>query len=195
MSAPIKVNFKMYQGSTFNEVLRWETSTKVYKPITAISKTAPIVITAVGHVLPVGWRTKVTNVLGMKEINSADTYHVVTETTTDTVTINDINALDYTSYISGGVLEYNAPNSLVGVTARMQLRTKITDVLPIDEYTTENGNLIINDTNKTISILVSATDTALYSFSSVLYSMELIDGTTVTPFIYGSISLEKEVTR
>ena len=29
MTSPVKLNFKVYQGSTFKEVLRWESSTKV----------------------------------------------------------------------------------------------------------------------------------------------------------------------
>ncbi len=192
---PTKINFKIYQGSTFKEVLRWETSTKVYVPITAISKSAPITITAPGHMVPVGWRVKVTNVLGMKEINSADVYHTVTSSDTDSVTINAINALGYTDYVSGGVIEYNAPNSLSGVTARMQIRGKITDELFILELTTENGGIAIDDTLKTITINISAADTALLTFTSAVYSMELISGLEVTPFINGVLTLEKEITR
>ena len=192
---PVKLNFKVYQGSTFKEVLRRETSTKVYKTITAIPKAAPTVITAASHGIPVGWRTKVTNVVGMKEINSAEIYHTITEVTTDTVTINAVNSLGYTAYVSDGVLEYNLPYDLTGVTARMQVRGKITDVEVIDELTTENGGIIIDNALKTITILVSATDTAAYNFSSAVYSMELINGTEVIPFIYGNLTLEKEITR
>ena len=195
MAAPVKLNFKMYQGSTFKEVLRRETSTKVYKAITGITKAAPVVITAVGHGIPVGWRTKITNVVGMTEINSADTYHTVTGTTTDTVTINAVNSLGYKEYISGGVLEYNDPYDLTGVTARMQLRSKITDETTILELTTENGGIVIDTALKTITIVVSATATAALTFSTAIYSMELIDGTEVIPFITGNITLEKEVTR
>ena len=195
MAAPVKLNFKMYQGSTFKEVLRRETSTKVYKAITGITKAAPMVVTAVAHGMPVGWRTKITNVVGMTEINSADTYHTVTEVTTDTVTINAVNSLGYKDYISGGVLEYNESYDLTGVTARMQLRGKITDAEVILELTTENGGIVIDTALKTITIVVAATATAALSFSTAVYSMELVDGTEVIPFITGNITLEKEVTR
>ena len=195
MVAPVKVNFKVYQGSTFKEVLRWESATKQYKAISSITKSAPIEITSPSHGIPVGWRVLVTNVLGMKEINSADNYQTVTSTTTDTVTFNAINALGYTDYVSGGVLEYNSPNSLAGVTARMQVREKITSDTLIDELTTENGKLVIDDTLKTISIVVSAADTAAYTFNSAVYSMELINGIEVTPFIYGDLTLQREITR
>lgn len=195
MAVPVKVNFKIYQGSTFKEVLRWESSTKKYSPISGITKSAPIEITSASHGIPVGWRVLVTNVLGMKEINSADNYQTVTATTLDTVTFNAVNALAFTDYVSGGVLEYNTPNSLAGVTARMQIREKITSDTVIDELTTENGKLVIDDTLKTISIVVSAADTSAYSFNSAVYSMELINGIEVTPFIYGDLTLQREITR
>lgn len=195
MSAPIKLNLKIYQGATFRETLRWESSTKVYKPITGITKSAPIVITAVGHGMPVGWRTKVTNILGMTELNSTDTYYTVTDITTDTVTINSINALSYKDYTTGGVLEYNKPVDLAGYSGRMQIRGKLEDTEVILELTTANGGIVIDDTNKTITILITAAQSTLLTFSSAVYSLELVNGSEVVPFLTGSISLVKEVTR
>lgn len=195
MAAPIKLNLKVYQGSTFREVLRWETSTKVYKPITGITKSAPISITAASHGIPDGWRAKVTNVTGMKEINSTESYHTISVTDTNTVTINAINSLGYTDYVSSGVLEYNQPRALAGLTARMQIRSKIDSVEVLEELTTENGKIVIDDTNKTITLLVLASLTASYMFTSAVYSLELVDGTEVIPFIYGNITVEKEITR
>lgn len=195
MTAPIKLNLKVYQGATFRETLRWESSTKVYKPITAITKSAPVLITAVGHELPIGWRTKITNVVGMTELNSADTYHTVTDTTTDTVTINAINALGYKDYTTGGVLEYNEPVALSGYTGRMQIRGKLTDTEVILELTSANGGIVIDDVAKTITILITAAQSALLNFSSAVYSLELVQGTEVVPFLSGGISLVQEVTR
>jgi len=195
MAAPAKINYKVYQGSTFNEVLRWESSTKVYAPITGISKTAPMVVTAVAHNAPKGWRTKITGVLGMKEANTSE-YVTCTDTTTDMLTYNSINALGFTTYTSGGVVEYNQPIDLTGFTARMQLRTKLDDVSFIKELTTENGGIILDNTLKTIKLYISAADTSESEFSSALYSVELISsGGEVTAFITGTLSLVKEVTR
>lgn len=195
MTAPTKLNFKMYQGSTFKEVIRWESSTKAYKTITGITKAAPCVITAVAHGIPVGWRTKVTNVVGMTAINSADTYNQVTATTTDTVTINEVNSLGYAAYVSGGVLEYNVPMDLTGMTARMQIRSTLTSSTIIDTYTTELGTIAIDNTLKTITINVPATTTAGYTFSTGVYSLELVSGSTVYQIITGNISLVAEITR
>lgn len=78
---PAKINYKIYQGSTFQETFRWESETKVYVPISAIAKAAPCVITTTTpHNLPVGWRFRVVGAGGMKEINSVgeDAYYLNT---------------------------------------------------------------------------------------------------------------------
>jgi hypothetical protein len=195
MTTPAKVNFKLYQGSTFSEVLRWESGTKVYVPITQITKTAPMVVTAASHGVPTGWRTKITGATGMKEANTTD-YVTCTDTTANTLTFNSINALNYNTYVSGGVLEYNQPVDLTGFSARMQIRVKLDDAVPVAELTTTNGGILIDNTLKTISLYISATNTALFSFNTALYSLELVSsGGTVTPFINGTVSLIREVTR
>lgn len=196
MTTPIKLNLKVIQGSTFSQVLRWETSTKVYKTITSITNSAPVVIYSAGHGIPVGWRTRVTNVTGMKEINSDKSeYYTVTDSTTDTVTFNAVNSLGYAPYTSGGVLEYNQPVDLSGYTARMQIRTKLEDTAVIKELTTENGGITIDNVAKTITLTISATDTAAFSFATAVYSIELVNGAVVTPFANGNLTLVKEVTR
>ena len=196
MTAPTKLNFKMYQGSTFTEVIRWESSTKVYKPITSISKSAPVTITANAHDIPLGWRTKVTNAGGMTQINDTENYYQVTGLTTNTVTINSINSLGYTDHVANtGVLEYNQPVPLVGFTARMQLRPTLSSSTIIDEYTTENGTIALDTALSTITIIVPATQTASYGFSTAVYSLELVGGTRVYQLITGTITLVQEVTR
>jgi hypothetical protein len=195
MAAPIKLNLKIYQGSTFKQVLRWESSTKVYVPITNITKSAPIVITAPNHNVPVGWRARVTNAGGMKEVNLLD-YNIVTETTQDTVTFNQINSLAYSTYTTGGVLEYNQPVPLAGLTARMQLREKLLSESVIYELNTSNGGIVFDEEYMTITIAVPDNITESFNFISGVYTLELQypNGDTST-FAKGSVSLEKEVTR
>lgn len=194
MASPTKLNFKVYQGSTFQETLRWESSTKVYAPITMIAKSAPMVITATSHGVPPGWRVKVTGALGMKEVNMTDPV-LATSVTADTVTVNSVNSLNYATYTGGGVLEYNQPVNLAGFTARMQIRQKLEDSTVVKELTTENGGIVIDNVTKTIALNISATDTAAFSFQTAVYSLELVNGAVVTPFAGGNLTLIKEVTR
>lgn len=192
--APSKLNFKIYQGSTFAETLRWESATRVYVPIVNISKTAPMVVTANGHGVPPGWRTRISNAVGMKEVNSTE-YVVATQVTDNSLTYNSINALGYTTYVSNGVLEYNEPVDISEYTARMQIREKLASTTVLHELTTENYGVILDNTNKTITLNISAADTANFTFKSAVYSLELVNGDVVVPFIYGNLTLESEVTR
>lgn len=194
MVAPIKLNIKVYQGSTFSKVLRWESSTKRYIPITGISKAAPMVVTALGHAVPVGWRTKLTNIVGMKEVANLD-YITNTATTLDTLTFNHINSLNFGAYTSGGILEYNQPIDLAGITARMQIREKITSATVLLELTTENGFIQIDNTLKTIVFSIPASVSQTLTFKQAVYSLELVKSTTVIPFASGTVSLVPEVTR
>ena len=195
MAAPTKLNFKIYQGSTFSEVLRWESDVKVYVPIANIVKTAPMVVTATTHGAPANWRVKISNVIGMKEANTSD-YILATSVSANTLTFNSINATTYTAYTAGsGILEYNQPVDLTDYTARMQIREKITSSTVIKELTTANGGITIDNTNKTISIYISAADTALFTFKTAVYSLELVNGALVLPFIFGGITLDTEITR
>lgn len=197
MTSPVKLNLTIVQGSTFRQVLRWESDTKVYVPITDISKSAPIVITAPAHGIPIGWRVKVTNVSGMKEINSNDIYHIVTAITTDTLTINKINSLGYSTYTSGGVIEYNEPIDMSYYTARMHIRSKLKSDTIIYSLTTENNGIELDPVDQTIMINIDSSVTEDFDFNSAVYDLELINSNTaeVINLIGGLIVLEKEVTR
>jgi hypothetical protein len=195
---PVKLNLKIYQGSTFNEVLRWESSKKKYKSITAITQAAPAIVTSTTHGVPDGWRVKITNVGGMTEINSADNYLQATVVTADSIELNAINAVGYKAYTQGGILEYNEPVDLTGYYARMQIREKLDSVEIIDELTSlgTTTGITIDTANCKITLNISATDTAAYTFSSAVYSLELVSSTgVVTPLLNGVITLVKEITR
>lgn len=194
---PEKVNFTLYQGSTFQETLRWESDNKVYIPITQITKSAPVTVTANNYGLVPNWRYRITNVIGMKEINCIDksTFYIADIITPNTVITNKINSIDFSSYQSGGILEYNEPINLAGYTARMQIRPNISSNTVIEELTTQNGKIQLNNDIKTITLTIPAGTTMNYNFLNAVYSLELITGDTVIPFIYGNVSLQKEVTR
>jgi hypothetical protein len=196
---PAKINYKIYQGSTFQETFRWESETKVYVPISAIAKSAPCVITtSEPHNLPVGWRFRVVGAGGMKEMNSVgeDAYYLSTlSPTATTVEINQVNSLAYTNYSSGGVIEFNQPVPLTGLAARMQIRETVDSPTIIHEATTQNNQIVLDNTTKTIQITLLANVTQNFTFSTAVYSLELYNGNNVIPFINGNITLVQEVTR
>ena len=123
--SPARINYKIYQGSTFKETFRWESQTKGYVNITNISKSAPCVITTSStHTIPLGWRFRVTDVVGMNQINqpSEDSFYLATSVTNNTITINSLNSSNFSNYNNGGIVSYNLPVSLAGFTGVLQAR-------------------------------------------------------------------------
>lgn len=196
---PGKINYKVYQGSSFQEVLRWESETKVYAPISNISKAAPCVITtSAPHNVPLNWRVRVVGAGGMKEINSPneDIYYLATAVTNNTITLNQINSLTYTAYTSGGVVQYNTPVSLTGYTAQMQIRESVDSSTVIHEMTSTNGGVVFNIADNTIFLNIPASVTRNFNFDTAVYSLELTNNSgTVIPFLVGNMTLIREVTR
>lgn len=198
MQQPAKLNYKVYQGSTFQEIYRWESSTKVYTPITSITKTAPCqIITSSATNIPVGWRFRVTGAGGMKEINTSDTnYYIPTEVSGTTITINSINSTQFAAYTSGGILEYNQPVNLIGYQARMQIRETVESSTIIYEATTQGGQILLDNIQKTITLTIPASATQQFTFETAVYSVELFNGPgQVVPFLAGNLVLIPEVTR
>lgn len=196
---PAKINYKIYQGSTFKEVFRWESQTKQYANISAITKAAPCVITTTAnHTIPTGWRVRVNGVVGMKEINmtAEDSYYIVTAASSNTITLNQVNSAGYTTYTSGGVVEWNTPVPLTGFTAKMQIRETVDSSTVIAELTHLNGGITIDTANYTVTVTLTNTQTSAFTFPTAVYSLELTDPNgDVTTFIQGNLTLIQEVTR
>ena len=196
---PAKFNFKIYQGSTFTETLRWESELNKYATISAITKAAPCVITtSAAHGVPLNWRIWVRGAGGMKEINSSDddNYYTVTAKTDTTLTLQQVNSSGYATYTSGGVVEYNTPIPLAGYTAQMQIRETLESDTVIAELTSANGGVLIDVANNTISINITSAITTNFTFDTAVYSCELTDSSSrVIPFLRGNVTLINEVPR
>lgn len=193
MTTPIKINFQVYQGSTFKQVLRWESATKTYVPIIDITKSAPVRITAPGHNIPEGWRVRVSNVSGMKEINTGDTYYQASVEDANTVVLNSINSLSYTPYTSGGVLEYNSPVSLAAITGVLKIAENIGSSTLLYEATSQNGGIVINAATNQIILTIPSSVTSNFNFLKAVFELTLISAGEVIPFAAGLIYVERGV--
>ena len=190
------------QGSTFKQIVRWESTPYVYKPVTAVAKSAPASVTSAAHGVPTGWRVAVQSVLGMKQINALNDppkprdFHLATVVDANTVTLDRVNALGYGTYISGGVLVYATPTDMTGFTARMQIRKSVASATFLAELTTENAGIAIDNVAKTITLTLTAVATAALNFTNAVYALEMVSATgVVTPLLEGVVVLSKEVTR
>lgn len=86
------------------------------------------------------------------------------------------------------------PIDLTGMTARMQLRRQFNSPDALLNMTTENGRISLSGTSGTITLNISATDTASLTGSGV-YDLELVNGPVVNRILEGSYSICPEVTR
>ena len=194
-----KLNLTIRQGETFTRIIRWETLPYIYKAITAIQQSAPARLTAVAHGLKSGWRAAVVSVKGMRQINAQNDpprdgeFKPVTVVDVDTVTFNSVNSAEYSAYSSGGYLMFYTPVDMTGYTARLTIKDRIggTVLLQLVSPT----DIVIDNTEHTITVTVTATATAALAFTKGVYDMEMVSPTGVVTTIFsGSVVVTKEVT-
>lgn len=84
--------------------------------------------------------------------------------------------------------------SLAGFTARMQVRKDLAAASALIELTTENGGISITPNTGTVSLSISAADTAALQFSGI-YDLELIGASAVVErLLQGNFNLDMNVT-
>lgn len=195
-------NLEIKQGKTFRRALRWETAQIVYKPITNITQAAPATITCTGHGAPDGWYVAVTSVKGMKQINAeneppirdSSDYKQATVINANSIELNSVNAAEFKPYAGSGYLQYYAPKDLTGYTARMQIKDRVGGTV-LETLTNANGKIVIDNTGKTISLVLDATTTAAYTWRSGVYELEIVSaGGEVSTLLAGNITVKQEVT-
>lgn len=91
--------------------------------------------------------------------------------------------------------ENEVPVDLTGFTARMHIRTAVTAASPSLELTTTNGRIVLNPTLGTITLQITAADTAALVAKRYVYDLELVSGATVTRLLQGGFTVSPEVTR
>jgi molybdopterin-binding protein len=89
----------------------------------------------------------------------------------------------------------STPVSLVGYTARMQVREKYTSTATTVSITTENGGITLGGVLGTITLLIEAGVTSLLVAKEYVYDLELISGTNVYRIIEGKFIVTPEVTK
>lgn len=88
----------------------------------------------------------------------------------------------------------NTPIDLTGWEARMQLRRTIASPTIEFSLTTDNGRLSLGGVNGTVTMAISAIDTATLS-GRYFYDLELVNGAQVVRYLQGKIDINPEVTR
>jgi hypothetical protein len=87
------------------------------------------------------------------------------------------------------------PLNLTGYTARMQVRERVESSAVLLELTTENGRITIDGPTGTVTLALTATETAAIDWAAGVYDLELVDGATVYRPLEGRVRIDPEVTR
>ena len=83
---------------------------------------------------------------------------------------------------------------MAGFTARMQVRKDLEAASALIELTTENGRISITPNTGTVSLTITAADTAALQFGGV-YDLELVGSTGVIErLLQGNFNLNENVT-
>lgn len=86
--------------------------------------------------------------------------------------------------------------SLSGYSARLQARPTIDSATKYLDLSTSTSGLSIDESTRVITMSLPATTTATLTFSTALYDLELVSGSSVvTRLLEGTITNSLEVTR
>jgi len=85
---------------------------------------------------------------------------------------------------------------LTGATARAQIRSTLGSSSVLLSLTTENSKIVLGDEDGTITLALSATETAALTWTTGVYDLEIVfaDG-TVRRLMAGKVKVVAEVTR
>lgn len=195
----IELDLDVQQGATFQRDLQWCSSDPVHKNINSVENGLPTVLSVTGHGLTARTSVWITNVRGPRDLNTED-YRCspprsASPIDADTLAV-EFNTGSMPAYQSGGVLTYYTPLDLTGFTARMHIRASVGSADVLLELSTENGGIAIDPATGTITLSISATDTAALTWRQGVYDLELTDGAgVVTRLARGRVAVCPEVTR
>ena len=86
--------------------------------------------------------------------------------------------------------------NLTGYTARMQVRSTLESATTVVELTTANVRIALGGAAGTITLTISAADTAALTAGRGVYDLELVSGSgIVTRLLQGVATISRNVTR
>jgi hypothetical protein len=178
----------------------WYGAGKICKLVEDITPGCPTSVNITAHGIPSGseFPVFISHVKGATRANTKPTQPVVaTYIDVDNFFI-DKDTVGQTYTASTGLLTYFAPTDLTSYTARMQIRESRDSTVIIADLTSASGDIAIDAALGKITVTITAAATALYTFDTAVYDLEVIDDSVepvVTRIVEGEIELCKEVTK
>ena len=191
-------DLSIYQGTTFSAEFRWAALPMLYLPITAVPETTPVQFTCPSHGLTNGWPVAVVSTNGLDELRAQNDpprpneYNPVTVIDPNTIELNQVNAAGMVPYVSGGFIQAYSAVPLAGATALLEIKDRIGGTL-LESLTSPVG-IVLDDTNKLITVNISAAATAAFSWLTGVYDLQLTTSTgEVFLIAYGNVAITNEV--
>lgn len=186
MSTLPKLKLSARLGASTDIPLRLQTGTLRFVDITAMSKSAPLRVTAPSHGMLDYWIAAIVDAKGMVEMNAEDSNNIrasefnrTTLIDLDTVDFDGISSLSFNTYKSGGALVFHEPMDLSGYnSARMNLKTVIGGDVELDANT-GNGLLEIDPLTSTLWIHLTDTDLVTLGARDYVFDIELISSSAI----------------
>lgn len=185
------------QGETFSKALSWFGGGKVCKVIEDLTSGCPVSINITAHGIPNGSDMPVfiDHVGGATRVNTKPNSPIIATFIDVDNFFVDADTVGQTYTANTGLVTYFAPTNLTGYSARMDIRGSIDDTAVIVSLVSP-ADITLEALLGKITIVIAAAVTALFTFDTAVYDLELIDGTgVVTRLVEGEIELCKEVTR
>jgi hypothetical protein len=85
---------------------------------------------------------------------------------------------------------------LTSYTARMQARPTQSSAVTVMDATTDNGQLVVTGATGTVTLTLTAAQSAALDFDRAVYDIEIVSPAgVVTRLVQGTVTLSREVTR
>lgn len=184
---PGSYDFIIYQGADWSRVLTWKLAALTISGVS--SGINPTITTTTAHGLSAGQTVVIEDVLGATGVNGTQT--VLATPTTTTFTVTDSAPGTYTS---GGAA--TPVVDLTGYTARMQIRDSANGATVLTELTTVNGKITLGGAAGTVTLALTAAQTAALTWVWGRYDLEMVSaGGLVDRLLEGRVTVSGEVTR
>lgn len=191
----VQKDFCVQAGETWHPTIRWGTGVYTTKAITAITKAAPAAITAAAHAVPNGWPVAIRGVEGMTQINavryppSGSDWHAATVDGANTLSLNDVDSSDFSTYDEGGFVVYDTPKDLTGCTFSLAIYDNPEhEGTALATLTSAGGTITVETTLQTITPLLQ---TAGLEWDIGYFRLMATEPSgVVTELLRGSITIE-----
>lgn len=183
---PAPLNLSVVPGSPFVKPLLLMQPVFAYRAISAVQKTAPLLVSVPNHGMPTEWPCWIEGSDGWPVLNRdklKERFRVAAAIDADTLEFNDLNGTQHSA--SGGHLVYRLPVVLVGASASLTISDHSGLLVSLS---TGGGGLAIADAG-VLTLSLTGEQTAVLSGKRASYSLSvtMADG-SVNHWLKGDVN-------